>query len=62
MTIRGLNRSMTHMLQRFEVRQVVAELYELLEAYAPAWYTEELRKRLLTTLKILDEESGQPIH
>lgn len=30
--------------------QILAELYELLEAYAPPWYTEELHQRALAVL------------
>ena len=30
--------------------RVLQELFELLEAYGPLWYTEELRERTLTAL------------
>ena len=31
--------------------QVLADIYELLENYAPAWYSEQLRERMQSALK-----------
>lgn len=31
------------------------ELFELLEEYAPAWYTEELHNRAVTAVRILQD-------
>ena len=39
--------------------EVLQELLNLLEQYAPTWYTEEHRRRALTALRGL-EESRQP--
>ena len=33
------------------VQRVLADVYELLEDYAPAWYSARLRGRILTELK-----------
>ena len=31
--------------------EVLAEIYELLEAYSPQWYTEELHRKALSVLQ-----------
>lgn len=41
------------------VAEVLQELINLLEQYAPVWYTEEHHKRAMTALRVL-EESRQP--
>ncbi len=38
-----------------KVKQVLSEVYELLESYAPMWYSEELRGRICSVL-----EPGRP--
>ena len=44
--------------QTEECKNLLADLYGLLEAYAPPWYSHELRKRLLAALKTLDAQAG----
>jgi hypothetical protein len=34
-----------------DIHRLLADLYELLEDYAPPWYSEELHNRLLAELK-----------
>ena len=36
--------------------RLLADLYELLEAPAPVWYSKELHDRLLAALKMLDTQ------
>ncbi len=43
-----------------ELHKLLADLYELLEAYAPAWYSQELRERLLAALKTLEAQDDPP--
>ena len=42
--------------QTDELRKLLTDLYELLEAYAPAWYSRQLHERLLAALKMLDTQ------
>lgn len=44
--------------QNEECKNLLMDLYSLLEAYAPPWYSHELRKRLLAALKTLDPQVG----
>jgi hypothetical protein len=37
------------------VRTVLEEMFELLEDYAPIWYTEQLHDRILAALRSRDE-------
>jgi hypothetical protein len=37
------------------VAEVLRELFNLLEQYAPAWYTEEHHNRVVAALRVLDE-------
>jgi hypothetical protein len=39
---------------------IVADLYQLLEEYAPTWYSEELRERLLAALKMRGDCESRP--
>ncbi len=39
--------------QPVDPSEVLAELFELLEEYAPSWYTEERHDRALSALRIL---------
>jgi hypothetical protein len=38
-----------------EAREALVELYDLLEEYAPRWYTESHRARALAAIKVLQE-------
>lgn len=44
-----------HETQKVQAIEVLAELYELLEMYAPQWYTEEHRRKAVSVLR----RSGQ---
>jgi hypothetical protein len=39
-----------------DCQSLLVDLYDLLEAYAPPWYSHELRKRLLAQRKSLDTQ------
>ena len=41
--------------QTADPKEVLAELVELLEEYAPAWYTKEHHKRALAALRALEK-------
>ncbi len=34
-----------------DLRKLLADLYELLEAYGPVWYSQQLHERLVSALK-----------
>lgn len=40
-----------------QARAVLHEVYELLEAYGPSWYSEELRERIQSALNPGNEKS-----
>jgi hypothetical protein len=40
-------------LRRAQLTDVLAELYDLLEQYAPFWYTEEQHERVESALRLL---------
>lgn len=42
------------------VAEAFLELFELLEAYAPMWYTEQQRKRALAVLRLLGKAEQRP--
>lgn len=42
--------------QTDDCKSLLEDLYNLLEAYAPPWYSHELRKRLSAALKTLDPQ------
>jgi len=42
-----------------QVENTLEELYSLLEAYAPAWYTEELHEKAEATLLALEKVSNR---
>ncbi|HTZ31115.1 MAG TPA: hypothetical protein VMH31_01585 [Methylomirabilota bacterium] len=47
-----------------EVKEIFSELFDLLEDYAPSWYTEELHDRALAsleTLRRMTETSAGPM-
>ena len=50
----SVSRRDTEPEQRPEARVVLAELFELLEDYAPTWYTEELHDRAVAALGAKD--------
>lgn len=41
-----------------DIQGMLRELYELLEAYAPACYSQELSERMLAALKALDVQKA----
>ncbi len=43
-----------------EVAEVYAEMFDLLEDYAPAWYTEELHARAIVSLEALKKLTDIP--
>ena len=47
-----------HEPQAQDVRKLLVDLYNLLEDYAPPWYSQELHKRLLAAVKALGNEIG----
>lgn len=51
----AVNREMTldQGLDRARAIEILAELYELLEAYGPSWYTEDLHRRAEAALRVL---------
>ena len=42
--------------QAVAVADVFRELFNLLEQYAPTWYTEEHHKRAVAALRVLEED------
>lgn len=42
-----------------DLRNLLTDLYELLEEYAPAWYSKELHDRLSAALKMLHRKGKQ---
>lgn len=40
------------------IAQAFAELFELLEEYAPFWYTEQHHNRAIAALRILQKSQG----
>ena len=42
--------------QSVYVAEVFRELFNLLEQYAPTWYTEEHHKRAVAALRLLEED------
>jgi hypothetical protein len=38
-----------------EVHRVLADVYQLLEEYAPTWYSTEIREKLQTALESLSQ-------
>ena len=38
-----------------KAKAVLQELFELLESYAPSWYSEEQRERTLAALKLAEK-------
>jgi len=49
--------SQIELIERLE--NTVKEFYNLLEIYAPAWYTKELRDRAEATLQIMEKSNGR---
>ena len=45
--------------EKSEFAEVFRELFNLLEQYAPVWYTEEHHKRAVAALRVL-QDSRQP--
>ncbi|KAA6465000.1 hypothetical protein DYQ86_03340 [Acidobacteria bacterium AB60] len=43
-----------------KAKEVLQELFELLEAYAPSWYTEEQRDRAMAALHYPDKYADKP--
>ena len=50
-TSRKINIENCHELHSVSSSEVLAELVELLEEYAPSWYTEELHNRAMAALQ-----------
>jgi len=40
-------------VQPVDAREVLVELFDLLEEYGPSWYTEEHRDRAIAALRLL---------
>lgn len=51
----GGEKSDTFQAQLAYVADVFAELFRLMEEYAPAWYTEEHYNRTASALRVLEE-------
>ena len=49
------NKSITLHTQNARTGKVLKELFNLLEEYAPVWYTERQHNRAAVALRILDE-------
>jgi hypothetical protein len=47
-------------LQRTRIAEALRELYELLEEYAPAWYTEDRHERAKSALQLLTGSDRLP--
>lgn len=46
--------------QTDDCKSLLQDLYNLLESYAPSWYSDELHRRLVAALKTLENTSGNP--
>jgi hypothetical protein len=58
--MRGGQPEKSHAFQaKSRFAEVFRELFNLLEQYAPAWYTEEHHKRAVAALRVL-QDSRQP--
>jgi len=44
--------------QTDDCKSLLKDLYNLLETYAPSWYSHELHRRLVATLKTLETQAG----
>ena len=51
----GLRKKPAREAQSVCVGEAFRELFNLLEQYAPVWYTEDHRNRALTALRVLEE-------
>ena len=50
--------SPSHEKQSEDLRNLLEELYKLLETYAPVWYSKELHDNLFATLQALDAQQA----